>query len=184
MYPQPQFDVDSSRTVILDSGPPSIVSIPLINDVITHVSLYSQPTHSSEQPVRHEWTETSNAAISKAIDLLVIEVPDGGAKRFFCGWRECSHTSGFARKAQLLTHIRTVHFSEKPFVCTTWFVSSHSLAVDSASLNYPTTLQRCVVYTKTGRESACGYDEQRYTVRVFFLVSRIDFPICFGSGAQ
>lgn len=62
-------------------------------------------------------------------------------------------------------------------------LGSYHLAGDSASLNYP-TLQRCVVYTKTGRESACGYDEQRYTVRVFFLVSRIDFPICFGSGAQ
>ncbi|KAF8584222.1 hypothetical protein K439DRAFT_1660837 [Ramaria rubella] len=73
----------------------------------------------SRQPVQHVWTQASNATIPRVIDLLVIEVIDNGKKIFYCGWNGCKHSLGFVRKIQLVTHIRSVHLYEKPFVCTT-----------------------------------------------------------------
>ena len=92
----------------------------------THFHRAPGPT-AQVPPLRHEWTETSNATTSRAIDLLVVEIPERSSKRFFCGWSGCKHVVGFVRKVQLLTHIRSVHFHEKLFVCMTWFVSHSSV---------------------------------------------------------
>ncbi|KAF8581695.1 hypothetical protein K439DRAFT_202076 [Ramaria rubella] len=50
---------------------------------------------------------------------MVLEYSNGGVKSFFCGWTGCKHPVGFAQKPQLITHIRSVHLQEKPFLCTT-----------------------------------------------------------------
>ncbi|GJJ11682.1 hypothetical protein Clacol_005918 [Clathrus columnatus] len=67
----------------------------------------------------HHWTEIPNTTLPRALEPLIIEIPDQGIKRFLCGWNGCTHSGGFVRKAQLITHIKSVHLSEKPFVCTT-----------------------------------------------------------------
>lgn len=68
-------------------------------------------------PHVHEWTESKNTTLPKAIEPLILEIPDRSGKRFYCGWIGCNHSGGFVRKAQLITHIRSVHLSEKPFIC-------------------------------------------------------------------
>ncbi|KAF8521578.1 hypothetical protein BU17DRAFT_64807 [Hysterangium stoloniferum] len=84
----------------------------------THGEPNSHPV-SDSWPPRHEWTESRNTTMAKVIEPLMIESHDNNGKRFFCGWAGCDHVSGFVRKAQLMTHIRSVHLSEKPFLCTT-----------------------------------------------------------------
>ncbi|KAF8529699.1 hypothetical protein BU17DRAFT_60472 [Hysterangium stoloniferum] len=67
----------------------------------------------------HVWVQRSQVTTSKALNHLVLEFSTNGVRSFFCGWTGCKHPVGFAQKPQLITHIRSAHLQEKPFVCTT-----------------------------------------------------------------
>ncbi|KAF8529700.1 hypothetical protein BU17DRAFT_79777 [Hysterangium stoloniferum] len=50
---------------------------------------------------------------------VIVEISRDGVVSFFCGWQGCQYPVGFAKQAQLLAHIRSVHLQEKPYICTT-----------------------------------------------------------------
>ncbi|KIJ30724.1 hypothetical protein M422DRAFT_783899 [Sphaerobolus stellatus SS14] len=110
-----------------------------------------QPVDSPTAQV-HEWTESKNTTLPKAIEPLIIEVPDRSGKRFFCGWIGCNHFGGFVRKAQLVTHIRSVHLCEKPFICK---------ACD-ASFTRRQDAVRHVETMNSGKQYKCHYCEEGF----------------------
>ena len=71
---------------------------------------------------QHVWIERSNMTSGQALSHLIVEISRDGVTSYFCGWKGCTHPVGFAKQTHLLTHIRSVHLQEKPFLCTTWFV--------------------------------------------------------------
>ncbi|KAF8509636.1 hypothetical protein JB92DRAFT_2945332 [Gautieria morchelliformis] len=70
-------------------------------------------------PMQHAWIERSNTMSGHALDHLVVEISRDGVTTYFCGWEGCRYPVGFAKRTQLITHIRSVHLQEKPFLCTT-----------------------------------------------------------------
>lgn len=93
-----------------------------------------------------------------------MEFASGGVKSFFCGWEGCKHPVGFAQKPQLITHIRSAHLHEKPFLCTTWFVNCLGIVCPpSYPINHSNTLfarkqeaSRHVVSLNSGRRYKCS----------------------------
>ncbi|KAF8512341.1 hypothetical protein JB92DRAFT_289725 [Gautieria morchelliformis] len=149
----------SETTMVCDTTPPhpdnlySNSNIPdTVSTTTTRVVPFLQEPRPPIQPIRHEWTEKKNATISRAVDLLVVEAADSGSKRFFCGLVGCRHSAGFVRKVQLLTHIRSVHFCEKPFVCTTC----------DASFTRRQDAVRHVDTMNSGKQYKCGFCEEGF----------------------
>jgi len=70
---------------------------------------------------QHSWVQVGNVTTTKHLSHLVLEesTSSSGARMFWCGWQGCTHPVGFPHKAQLVTHIRSVHLQEKPFLCIT-----------------------------------------------------------------
>ncbi|KIJ54001.1 hypothetical protein M422DRAFT_24996 [Sphaerobolus stellatus SS14] len=76
-------------------------------------------TSSLSNSGQHAWVQTAPVTTSKALNHLVCEFSNNGIKTFFCGWTGCKHPVGFTQKPQLITHIRSAHLQEKPFMCST-----------------------------------------------------------------
>jgi len=87
------------------------------SDRSTRDSSSSSPKPPSS--TQHAWVQRSQVTTSKALNHLVLEFSTNGVRSFFCGWTACKHPVGFDQKPQLITHIRSAHLQEKPFVCTT-----------------------------------------------------------------
>jgi hypothetical protein len=112
---------------------------------------------------QHAWIQTSQVTSSKALNHLVLEFSTGGVKSYFCGWEGCKHPVGFAQKPQLITHIRSVHLQEKPFLCTTWFVIIRSCSCSKLTATPSNTLfarkqeaSRHVISLNSGRKYKCS----------------------------
>ncbi|KAF8503000.1 hypothetical protein JB92DRAFT_2972307 [Gautieria morchelliformis] len=73
---------------------------------------------SENAATQHEWIQTGAVTTTRLLSHLVREASHAGVRYFFCGVEGCSH-SGFPHKSQLITHIRSVHLQEKPFLCIT-----------------------------------------------------------------
>ena len=71
---------------------------------------------------QHAWIERSNVTSGQALSHFIVEISRDGVTSYFCGWEGCRYPVGFAKRTQLMTHIRSIHLQEKPFLCTTWFV--------------------------------------------------------------
>lgn len=109
----------------------------------------------------HEFREV-NTTSTRDIEPYIKERMDQGQKKFFCGWVGCTHTGKFVRKAQLQTHIKSVHLSEKPFVCTAWYnlnlyiLNENCWHSSSFSLS---PVKQCFFHQKTGCCSTRRYHE-------------------------
>jgi len=68
---------------------------------------------------QHCWRQTSEITPSKALSRYVRDVFSEGILSWFCVWDGCRHPVGFTQKSQVITHIRSVHLREKPFICLT-----------------------------------------------------------------
>lgn len=102
--------------MIKSSSPPSPLTHP------TNPPPPNQHQHSHQQAMPHIWTQRND--LTPSTDLLphVWEDCHDGVRSFFCAWQGCKHPVGFETKTRLITHIRSVHLHEKPFVCITWYV--------------------------------------------------------------
>jgi len=79
----------------------------------------SDASGSENAATQHEWVQTGTVTSTRLLSHLVIEELRDSVKFFFCGVEGCTHPSGFPHKSQLVTHIRSVHLQEKPFLCIT-----------------------------------------------------------------
>ncbi|KAF8512333.1 hypothetical protein JB92DRAFT_288935 [Gautieria morchelliformis] len=84
----------------------------------SHFSLSDEISHPN-RAVQHIWRQTGSISTTKSLSHLISHVFINNVTTFFCGWNNCGHPVGFLHKAQLITHIRSVHLQEKPFQCTT-----------------------------------------------------------------
>lgn len=121
------------------------------------------------QPVLHEWIQTSEVTTTKKLSHLVHEITIEGVKSFYCAWRDCQHPTGFTQKPQLITHIRSIHLKEKPFLCTTWFVPS---SFDACASDITVFMQPHDICSKARRWSSRQRHESRQTVQMQRLVSQ------------
>lgn len=79
-------------------------------------SSYPQGT-TEDRP--HVITERTNNTPVEALRNLIVEISGDGVSSYFCGWQNCQYPVGFAKQSQLISHIRSVHLQERPFICTT-----------------------------------------------------------------
>jgi hypothetical protein len=109
-YPSQQLDMSSSSLGSTSSSP---VSDTYQGESETNASDGSAPPHN--------WIQVGNVTTTRVLSHLVLEDTSAGngVRTFFCGWQGCTHPVGFPHKSQLVTHIRSVHLQEKPFLCTT-----------------------------------------------------------------
>ncbi|GJJ13576.1 hypothetical protein Clacol_007832 [Clathrus columnatus] len=84
---------------------------------------------------------------------MVVEFSNNGVKSFFCGWAGCKHPVGFAQKPQLITHIRSIHLQEKPFLCTTC----------NTQFSRKQEASRHVISMNTGRKYKCSGCHQAFS---------------------
>jgi len=68
---------------------------------------------------QHIWRQDSAITPSKALSRYVEDVFNSGVLSWYCKWGDCRHPVPFAQKSQVITHIRSVHLREKPFICLT-----------------------------------------------------------------
>ena len=68
----------------------------------------------------HEWIQTGVVTTTRNLNQFVYDGVYNGVRSFFCAVPGCTHNMGFPHKSQLITHIRSVHLQEKPFMCITW----------------------------------------------------------------
>ncbi|GJJ11686.1 hypothetical protein Clacol_005922 [Clathrus columnatus] len=69
--------------------------------------------------VLHHWVQLSPVTTSKSIKNFIVDASTPERRLFFCAWDGCQHPLGFPNKPQLMTHVRSLHLQEKPFLCTT-----------------------------------------------------------------
>jgi len=81
----------------------------------------SEASGSEGSVPQHRWIQVADVTTTRHLSHLVVEGPasDNGMRTFYCGYQGCAHPVGFPHKTQLVTHIRSVHLQEKPFLCTT-----------------------------------------------------------------
>jgi len=79
----------------------------------------SDASGSDSASVTHNWIQVGSVTTSKSLKPYVVDVSSSETKYFLCGWNDCRHPVEFNNKSQLITHIRSVHLQEKPFLCTT-----------------------------------------------------------------
>ena len=83
-----------------------------------------QPIPQQDQAMQHHYTQNRSITSSTELGRHILQVRNDGVKTFFCGWPECKHPVGFETKPRAITHIRSAHLREKPFICLTWWVFS------------------------------------------------------------
>ncbi|GJJ11683.1 hypothetical protein Clacol_005919 [Clathrus columnatus] len=72
-----------------------------------------------DRPRQHLWIQRAPIIPARTLNGHVTDVYNDGVITFFCAWPGCTHLMGFAHKAQVITHVRSAHLQEKPYVCTT-----------------------------------------------------------------
>ncbi|KAF8512336.1 hypothetical protein JB92DRAFT_2929004 [Gautieria morchelliformis] len=92
------------------------ISYPLRSDTLSPLS--SGNTSLDDTP-QHVWRQTSSVSTATSLSHLILQTSINNVTTFLCGWNNCPHPVGFSQKAQLTTHIRSMHLQEKPFECTT-----------------------------------------------------------------
>lgn len=74
--------------------------------------------------VLHHWVQVGTVTTSRSIKQFIVDDSTPERKLFYCAWEGCNHPLGFQNKSQLMTHVRSLHLQERPFMCTTWYVLS------------------------------------------------------------
>jgi len=71
----------------------------------------------SPENFQHSWVQVKEKMPTKTLTQHVREFCNDGVLSFFCGWPDCKHHVAFALKTQVITHMRSAHLQEKPFLC-------------------------------------------------------------------
>lgn len=69
--------------------------------------------------VLHHWVQVGTVTTSRSIKQFIVDDSTPERKLFYCAWEGCNHPLGFQNKSQLMTHVRSLHLQERPFMCTT-----------------------------------------------------------------
>jgi len=77
------------------------------------------PFSPCSEPPQHIWRQLDDVTPSRLLARHIHEACYNGAFSYFCKWNGCKHPVGFTQRSQALTHIRSTHLREKPFVCLT-----------------------------------------------------------------
>ncbi|KAF8512339.1 hypothetical protein JB92DRAFT_2929012 [Gautieria morchelliformis] len=130
---EPQLSFDVNRSVSDDNHSLSGSDDQHILDVAGDEQSYHQgvpsisegpstliiPPIQDQRVARHICIQNADTTPSRDLRRYITEVSNEGVRSFFCAWQDCKHPVGFATKPKLMTHIRSAHLQEKPFVCIT-----------------------------------------------------------------
>ncbi|KAF8584220.1 hypothetical protein K439DRAFT_1156241 [Ramaria rubella] len=102
---------------------PAHTSTPIASKVKVCYQFSSSGTGYADNPgntaVQHSWIQRGTITTAQQLGHAIVEAFSDNIKYFLCGWTGCNHPFGFPQKYQLMTHIRSTHLQEKPFLCTT-----------------------------------------------------------------
>lgn len=75
-------------------------------------------------PVQHRFLQVGIFMETSDLKKYIMKTRTGNTTYYLCAYPTCSYGGRFDVRRQVITHIRRVHFDEKPFKCLAWCVLS------------------------------------------------------------